>query len=170
MNKPFVFIIAALTADGFIGKNNSHLADWTSKEDKTFFIEISKKAGVVVMGLNTFNTMKKPLKDRVNIVYSEEKINCDGVEITSKEPKKLLEELYNRGFKEVAICGGSQIYTLFMESGLVDALYLTIEPLVFGSGISLFNKPLNKKLEFKNIKKIGDQTLMLEYTVIKEIP
>lgn len=168
MDKPFVFIIAALTADGFIGKNNSHFANWTSKEDKTFFVEMSKKAGVVVMGLNTFNTIKKPLKDRVNIVYSEEKIHCEGVETTSKKPKKLLEELYKRGFKEVAIAGGSQIYTLFMEAGLVDALYLTIEPLVFGSGISLFNKKIDKKLELKNIQKIGKQTLILEYIVIKE--
>lgn len=168
MNKPFVFIIAALTADGFIGKNNSHFADWTSKEDKAFFVEMSKKAGVVVMGLNTFNTIKKPLKDRVNIVYSEEEIHCEGVETTSKEPKKLLEELYERGFKEVVIAGGSQIYTLFMEAGLVNALYLTVEPLVFGSGISLFNKQIEKKLELKNIQKIGEQTLMLEYMVIKE--
>jgi len=64
------FIIAALTADGYIGKNAKHAAMWTSKEDKKRFIEITKRAGVIVMGQNTWQTLGKPLKDRLNIVYS----------------------------------------------------------------------------------------------------
>ena len=33
-----IFIIAALSADGFIAKDARHAATWTSKEDKQFFI------------------------------------------------------------------------------------------------------------------------------------
>lgn len=160
-----VFIIAAVTADGFIAKNPRHTPlDWTSKEDKQFFAEKTKKAGVVVMGENTFKTIGKSLKDRLTVVYSKE--NWPGVESTQKEPGELLEDLEKRGYQEVAICGGSTIYTMFMESGLVDELYLTVEPITFGQGMRIFNKEIDKKLQLQSVQKIGEQTVVLQYKVI----
>lgn len=160
------FIIAALTADGFIAKHPKHLADWTSKEDKQFFTEMTKQAGVVVMGSNTYETIGRPLKDRLNIVYSREK-QYEGVEITQKPPRELLQDLGSRGYRKVAICGGSTIYTMFMEAGVVDKLYLTIEPIIFGSGMTLFTKELNEKLTLDGVTKLGEHTILLEYTVFK---
>jgi len=56
-------IISCLTADGYIAKNSTHAAMWTSKEDKKRFIEVTKRAGVVIMGLNTWQTLGgKPLR------------------------------------------------------------------------------------------------------------
>lgn len=134
------FLIAAITADGFIAKNSDHLASWTSREDKKFFVEKTKEAGVVIMGLNTYKTIGKPLPDRLNIVYSRTEKDLEGVEITEDEPSKLLNNLAGRGFKEVAITGGAQIYTMFMEAGLIDKVYLTVEPILFGYGMKLFTK------------------------------
>jgi len=93
------FIIAVLSADGFIAKNSGHLADWTSKDDKKFFVEMTKKAGVVIMGQNTFETIGRPLPNRLNIVYSRDK-EYEGVEITQKDPKELLSDLKKRGYQD----------------------------------------------------------------------
>ncbi len=165
--KPFVFMIAVITADGFIAKNSKHTpVGWTSKEDKEFFKRKTKEAGVVVMGSNTYEVMSRPLEDRLNIVYSRDK-QYDGAETTRAEPKDLIEDLTKRGYKKIAICGGSTIYTMFMESGMVDKLYLTIEPIVFGAGLSLFNKEFDVKLELLSNKQIGENTILLEYNVIK---
>ena len=162
-----VFIIASLTADGLIAKDpKAPSTDWTSKEDKGFFIRKSKEAGVVVMGQNTYETIGRPLKDRLNIVYSRDK-QYEGVEVTQKEPKALIEELERRGYKEVAICGGSTIYTMFMEAGVVDKLYLTVSSLVFGKGMNLFNKEFDQKLELVSVEKLGPQTILLEYNVAR---
>lgn len=161
------FLIAALTADGYIGKSSSHLANWTSKEDKEFFSEKSKKARVIVMGYNTFQTIGKPLPERVNVVYAPEGTVIEGVEVTQKEPKELIEDLESRGFTEVVIAGGAQIYTMFMQSGLVDTLYLTIEPIIFGSGINLFNAEIESNLQLESEKKLNDNTILLEYSVKK---
>ncbi len=165
------FIIAAQTLDGFIAKdkNQTSLA-WSSPEDKKRFIELTKRAGVVVMGRTTFETFKKPLKDRVNIVYTRHpdfaKI-YEGIETTADEPAVLLKKLEERGFKEVAICGGSEIYSMFINSGLVDTVYLTIEPVFFGEGVKLFSKqlPHNIKLDLINFQKTETGTLFLEYKV-----
>ncbi len=184
------FISAALTADGYIAKETNHAAFWTSKEDKKRFVELTKRAGVVVMGLTTFRTLGKPLKGRTNIVYSPEAFEGETktygtgeiagadvsttetkgetetiVERTTDSPADLLKKLENRGFKEVAICGGASIYNMFMKSGLVETLYLTIEPIMFGKGIRLFNDDMEHKLTLKNCVQTEGGSLLLEYDV-----
>ena len=160
-----VFIIAAISTDGFIAKDSQHAALWTSKADKKRFIELTKRAGVVIMGSATYKTLGRPLKERVNIVYSKSQ-NFEEAEMTQDHPKDLIRKLEERGFKEVAICGGSHIYTMFMKAGIVDTVYLTIEPVIFGKGISLFNEDLLYHLELKSAKQSDSSSaLLLEYKV-----
>ena len=167
------FIIAAITADGFIAKNPGHSPlTWRSKGDRQFFIEKTRAARVVVMGLNTAKTSKRPMPDRLNIIYAKSKDELphwnefSDWEITQKDPSALLNELSERGYTEVAICGGQTIYTMFMEAGVVDNLYLTVEPVIFGSGMHLFNKELDIKLQLVSIKKLGENTILVEYNVM----
>ena len=159
-----IFLIAAITADGFIARDERHSVFWTSKEDKKRFVELTKRAGVVVMGSNTYGTLPRPLKERVNIVYSKTK-KFEGAEVTQKAPLQLLHELESRGFKEVAICGGSKIYTMFMKAKVIDRVFLTIEPLMFGKGITLFNEELQYHLNLVSAAQAENGALLLEYKV-----
>lgn len=162
------FIIAVLTADGLIAESQDQVStDWTSAEDKKFFSERTREAGVIVLGYNTYKTIGRPLPGRLNIVYANPDVRIDGVEITQKGPAELIKDLENRGYTEAAICGGSTVYTMFMEAGLVDKIYITIEPVMFGSGMALFNKRFEKKLELVSMQKLGEQTVLLEYNVVK---
>lgn len=159
------FIIAAITADGYIAKDEHHPAFWTSKADKSRFIRLTKEAGVVVMGSTTYSTLPRPLKERVNIVYSRTK-KFEGAETTQKSPQDLIKELENRGFKSVAICGGSYIYNMFMKAGVVDTLYLTVEPIIFGEGIRLFNDEMLYHLKLKSVQESTESgSLLLQYSV-----
>lgn len=161
-----VFIIAAMSADGFIAKDSQHSPMyWSSKADKKRFVELTKRAGVVVMGSSTYKTIGQPLKERVNIVYSKNQ-NFEGVQMTQDNPIDLIRKLEEQGHKEVAICGGTHIYTMFMKSGLVDTLYLTIEPIFFGKGMNLFNEDLHYSLKLVSSKSSeATGTLLLEYKV-----
>jgi len=160
------FIIAAETADGFIAKDKTHAAFWTSKEDKARFVELTKKAGVVVMGSQTFKTLPRALKERRNIVYSRSQVFEDA-EMTTESPIALLDRLESEEVKEVAICGGSDIYTMFAKAGLVDTIYLTVEPILFGSGIKMFNEDLNLQLKTISEEKTPTGTILLEYRVLR---
>ena len=161
------FIVAALTADGFLAKDKNQVStSWNSADDKKHFVELTKRAGVVVLGSTTFETFGKPLKDRVNIVYSRSK-NYEGVEMTNDEPEILLKKLEERSFSEVAICGGSSIYTKFLKAGVVDTLYITVEPILFGKGITLFNDDLEFKLELISEKHTPGGTIFKEYKILK---
>ena len=171
------FIIAALTTDGFIGRDIVHNSTrWTSKEDAIWFAKKSKKAGIVVMGRATYETIGKPLSDRITIIYSrnavetrlvknQSKLEKNQVYYTQDKPKELLSMLEQLGFGEVAISGGSSIYTMFIQAGVVDRLYLTIEPILFGDGVKLFNQSVKLSLQLLSTKQLSEQTLLLEYTV-----
>lgn len=163
------FIIVAMTADGFIAKGHDHVTTWTSKADKNFFKEKTKEAGVIVMGSKTFETIGRALPGRRNIVLSRTKKfdDIDGIETSAESPGELVARLEREGVRELAVCGGAGIYTSFIKQGLIDTLYITVEPILFGQGLSLFNESLGAKLELRETRSLGDGAVLLEYTVIK---
>ncbi len=167
-----VSIIVSITADGFIAQNKEQSSlQWTSKEDTKFFVEYTKKVGVLIMGSTTFETINRPLPNRKIIVLTRSKkydqFSPDQVVAEGREIKEIIKELEASGQQEVAITGGASIYTQFMKEKLVDELYLTIEPIVFGSGIKLFNEALDQKLELVEMIDLSGQTKVLHYKIIQ---
>ncbi len=164
------FMIAAVSVDGFIAQNAEQKSTaWTSKEDSKWFWKRTKQAGVVVMGSTTFATTKQGLPGRLNIVYSSKTPPTplpENVRFTQLEPAELLSSLEAEGYQEVAICGGSSLYSQFLASGVVQKIYLTVEPVVLGSGIKLFGAEVQAKLKLVSTQLLNDSTIVLEYDVI----
>ena len=163
-----VCLIAALTVDGFIGKDAGHSSlDWTSKEDKQFFVEKTKELGTLIVGRTTFETFKKPLPNRRNIVLTStpEKYEVEGAEFTSEDPKQLLARLEGEGVESVAVIGGSKVYSQFLEEGLVTDLYLTVEPVMFGSGVPLAQLDTPVQMELESERLLNSSTVLLHYVV-----
>ena len=168
-----VTLMMVMTADGFIAKNaNQTSTDWTSSADKEIFIQRTKEAGVIIMGLTTYKTIGRPLPGRLNLIMTrepgiEESIP-DKLEYTNTQPDQLLKELEERGFKEVILGGGTTINSLFLNAGLVDEIQITIEPLLFGGGLTLFKDlDLNQKLELIEMKDLGTNVVNLRYRLVK---
>ena len=142
--KKEVFIIVATSQDGFISPKNMQgqsSTKWTSPEDTKFFAQKTKTAGVVIYGSKTYLTIPdsfRPLKDRLNVVYTH---NPDSIPsksnilTTQLPPQKLIPLLQSKGYSQIAICGGHSIYELFIQSGVVDRVYQTIEPVTFNNGV-----------------------------------
>lgn len=161
-----VILIATLTADGFIAQASDHLTNWSSKEDKALFVEVTKAAGIMVMGARTFATIGRALPGRRTIVLTHhpERITAEGVETSLATPAQLLTRLEHEGATSVAICGGAEVYTQFMEASLVTEMYLVTEPILFGSGLTLCNRPMNAQLELiDSIKR--NQSVINHYRV-----
>jgi dihydrofolate reductase len=162
-----VFAVAAITADGFIARDAGHGADWTSVEDKRNFVRLTKAAGVMVMGSTTFDTIGRALPGRRNIVYTSRPKNyqIEGVETTQEAPRDLIDRLGREGCEAVAIIGGAQIYDLFIKSGLVNELFLTVEPKLFGQGVNLIKSATDLELSLIEVEKLGDNTPLLRYRI-----
>jgi dihydrofolate reductase len=163
-----VLILAAITVDGKIARGDAEFTGWSSREDKRLFARTSREAGVVVMGRRTFETLPAPLPGRLNVVLSHERPEAlpDGVEYTAEPPERVIASLENRGYESVVIGGGASVYRAFLDAKLVDEIWLTVEPLAFGAGISLFgDAPLELRLTLLSVERLGEQGAHLRYRV-----
>ena len=168
-----ISLIAAMSADGRIAQSaNQNSMDWTSKEDLAFFVRKTKEIGIMVMGRKTFDTIGKPLKGRRVIVMTRKPRQStfhddDGtVEYTNANPKELVAKLAHQGIKELAVCGGAQIYSAFLKAGLVHEVYLTVEPVLFGAGVSLTEGFERINMVLAEVERLSAQTVLLHYRVI----
>jgi dihydrofolate reductase len=165
-----LILVMAMTVDGKIAKNADHFPDWTGKEDKRLFMEISKKAGAVIMGSKTFDTLKKPLPGRKTVVLTRnrQRISRDSqVVFTPLSPADLLKQLAKEGYKEAILAGGAIVNTIFAAAGLIDEMVLTVSPLVFGTGISLFAGEVDMAVELIDHQRLEGGLLCLRYRILR---
>ncbi len=182
-----VSIIAAMSADGFIAKDSSHMStDWTSQEDYQFFISKVKKSSVAIWGRKTYDTVGRPVGTCLNIIYSRSQSDDAAFDsltaedlrsedkqtktiFTDRDPTQVIARLEELGVSEASVIGGSAIYHMFMAAGLVTRLFLTIEPIVFGQGVSLFSSSLGGEaglpLSLQHVHQLSEQTIVLEYSM-----
>lgn len=110
-------IIVAYDENQAIGKDNQLL--WHFSEDLGFFKQTTLNH-TIVMGRKTFESIGKPLPKRKTIVLSREDMRIEGVEVTSFED---LKERYIDTSEEIFICGGAEIYHLFLP--YVQKMYIS---------------------------------------------
>ena len=118
-------IIVAMTADGVIGLNGK--IPWYISDDLKNFKRITTGNGgnVVIMGKSTYESIGKPLVNRVNIVVSktlkERPFRNSNiiVEPSLTDALNFAEQLD----KDIFLIGGRQIYTQGLP--IVDTMYIT---------------------------------------------
>ena len=146
----YLNIIASLDNTRCIGFNNELVYD--IHEDKKYFSNVTKGMeyvkgllNIVVMGKNTWNSLPKnyrPLKDRINIIISNELYNSIDEENTFvyrnfedfyknvitagnqtcfKDNKNNEKHIVN----EIFIIGGSKLYNHVIKEYQINKLYLT---------------------------------------------
>ncbi len=163
-----------VSANGYIAKPDGN-SEWTSKEDLNGFYENSKKAGNIVMGKNTYGEAFKhgyfPFPGALNIVLTHKPIKNkwgENVIIADKTPTEVLKMLKEKGFTAAFLAGGGFLNSSFMKNGLIDEIYLDIEPLVFGRGIKIFaDADFEFELKLLEINKLNADTIQLHYQVLK---
>lgn len=167
MKKPNYIAIVATTIDGHIAKHSRHFSSWTSKEDKDFLHAILDTCDAILVGRSTYDMAKKPLSKRNCIVFTRNTNNKKDLPVlTHLDPAKqsLTQLIKKRGYKKIGILGGEQIYSYCLENNLLDELFLTIEPVSFGYGLSLFKTKKLAKWKLKSVKKLNNRgSLLLHY-------
>lgn len=117
--KPFMKMIAAVAADGGIGKSGELL--FAIPEDLKRFRELTS-GNTVVMGKNTLISLPggRGLKNRRNIVLTHSGTDADNVE-TASSVEELMKML--KTDETVFVIGGASLYESLMP--LCDTLYIT---------------------------------------------
>jgi dihydrofolate reductase len=71
------------------------------------------------------------------------------------------------GYSEAVLAGGATINNLWANSGLIDEMVITVCPMIFGQGLSLFSSEMNMNLTLLEVKRIGEQSVWMHYKVVK---
>ena len=119
-----IAMIAAVAENNAIGINNK--MPWYLPGDLRYFKAVTM-GKPIIMGRKTFDSLRKPLPGRTNIVITRDtEWHHEGVKVVNSldEALSLAEDIaLINGNDEVMVIGGAQIYKLAMEKA--DRLYLT---------------------------------------------
>jgi dihydrofolate reductase len=114
-------IIASLTEEGVIGQGNS--LPWQLPDEMEHFKNTTLNSAVL-MGRRTFESLKRPLVNRLNIVLStKKKILSDNVKFANSV-KEAIDIADNSIFEDLFIIGGESVYKETIP--IVDKLILSI--------------------------------------------
>jgi dihydrofolate reductase len=91
------------------------------------------------------------------------------IEFTSEVPSHLINRFETEQEDKILIVGGAQIATLFLKEQLIDELWLTIEPKIFGNGAGfVINEYFDIGLKLISCERVNDRgTLITKYMVIR---
>lgn len=170
-------LIFVSSLDGKITRwGNSDIRSWSSVTDQAYFDSIWNNYRVIVMGRGSYSPAPlKPDSKHLYIVLTRQPENYKNIEVpgqlefTGDIPSALLERIKQTGEETVLIVGGAQIATAFFKEQLIDELWLTIEPRIFGTGGGFVTEEeLDIKLNLLSITKANDKgTLLTKYRVLR---
>lgn len=113
-----ISIIVAIAENGTIGDKNALL--WHISEDLRNFKRITS-GHPVIMGRKTYESLGRPLPNRVNVVVSRTTTQIEGCSVVDSLEKAIA--LFSAD-EEIFIIGGAQIYAQALP--LADKFYLTV--------------------------------------------
>ncbi|MBR5966608.1 MAG: dihydrofolate reductase [Treponema sp.] len=174
-----MILYMAVSIDGIAALDDEHgIEEYGSPEDRDFFLGRAKKCGAVVMGRKT---ARHKVGGVPNIVLTHSAKDCrgkpdndtgardndsgaDGRIYMSGSAQEVYDKIAAMGFKKVALLGGPATNEQFLRAGLVDEIFLTVEPVTIGRGIHFANQPLETRWTLAGVKKLNKQgTLVLHY-------
>lgn len=171
MNALFISMVVVSSINGIISKSEKDSIDWSSRQDKAFFKDITLESGIVVFGRKTFDNIGKPLPGRLNIVMTSCPQKYESVEgklfFTNMSPAKLLSYLEKRNYEHAVIGGGRSIYSQFLNQQLVNEIYVTFEPVLLSEGFRMTDK-LTSDIQLKKIsaQALTPNSIIIRYRIL----
>lgn len=171
-------LIFVSTLDGKITKwGDPDIRSWSSQNDKDHFDTIWSATRVIIMGSGSYKPDPvKPSAKHLFIVMTRQPADYKSKEIsgqlefTDKSPSQLISRFEKEGEEKILIVGGAQIATSFLRAQLIDELWLTIEPKIFGKGGNfVVQEELDINLKLVDCLRANDEgTLITKYMVVRK--
>ncbi|GAB3916489.1 dihydrofolate reductase [Larkinella terrae] len=115
-----ISLIAAVAENGVIGQDNELV--WHLPDDFKYFKQTTS-GHPVLMGRKTFESLGKPLPNRLNVVITRNPAFHPEGAVIVDSLEKAMEEARKTGIAEAFVIGGAEIYRQAIASA--DRLYLT---------------------------------------------
>lgn len=150
-----IILGVAVSLDGFIeGPHGEY--DWCFTDQDYGMTDFLKRIDAILMGRKSFEISLKhegenPWKDMETFVISNTltDVESPNVKLISGDIVTFIQELKQTKGKDIWFFGGAQLLTTLVNEGLIDEYWLSVHPVVLGSGKPLFQHvtiPKNLKL------------------------
>ena len=156
--KTMIIGIVAVDRNGAIGKGGE--LPWHYSADMKFFKETTT-GNAVVMGHNTWRSIKKPLPNRLNIVLSRQS------EIETRDSLLVLRDVESVLSKakdlngDLFVIGGEQVYRSFLP--YIEKWIVTEVPLAIENADAFVPENYLAGFELTDSRKIGDELTVSFY-------
>jgi len=145
----------------------AHLKEQSSLQDQ------NKVFDTVLMGRKTYEvalqkgiTNPYPTLDQYVFSHKMDNSQDENITLVSEDAIKMVQSLKNKQGKAIWLCGGADLAGQMLEKNLIDRLIVKLNPVVFGSGISLFSGGVQPKdLKLTESKAYKSSHIMLYYLV-----
>lgn len=172
--------MAVVSLDGRMTAGGIPGVAWASAEDQAVFRAQIAAHDRIVMGSATYLAARAriqadPEKLRVVLTRRPEQYAGDrrpGLEFTDASPAAIVARAEADGCASVLLVGGAETAARFLDAGLVDELALTLEPVIFGSGVPLVGAlDRTVRLELTSQEQLNRRgTLLARYRIDRSDP
>jgi dihydrofolate reductase len=172
-------LVFVSTVDGKVTKwGASNIKSWSSHADQDYFKKIWNDSRLIILGSNTFDAEPiKPNSNHLLVVMAERPYKYKSYEVkgqlefTDETPTDLVKRFEKEGHEHILMAGGAHLATSFLKEHLIDELWLTIEPKIFGMGLNFAtDEKLDINLQLISCEKVNERgTLFTKYTVLKDV-
>ncbi len=182
--RPFFYTNFVQTVDGKVQVLENTRDYWPigSELDHDVLVELRAHADCLIHGKNLANEFGEITKDSLNKtdfkrlrrkLGKEPELPYYVITSRSKSLGELSTKLYSKGYRNVLVEGGPTLLGSFLKENLIDEIFLTIAPKIYGnkkfSTLTLvedflFPKEAIKHLTLLSVKKAGNE-LFLRYKV-----
>ena len=136
----------AVTLDGYIeGPNGEY--DWCFTDQDYGITEFVESIDAIFYGRKSFEMAGGNLySDKKAYIFSNSmKTAPEGAELVSGDVIEAVRKIKQQPGKNIWLFGGASLTTAFINADLVDELWLSIHPLLLGSGKLLFQQIRERK-------------------------
>lgn len=178
--RPFFYTNFVSTLDGKVAVKREGYWPIGSKADYKVLIELRAYADALIHGKNLFNEFGSVTKKSLNKSSFKRMRRNLGKNptlpyiVATHNLQELTQQLHEKGYKHVLVEGGPTLLGSFLKMDLIDEIFLTIAPKIYGSqnlttlnlveGI-LFPPDKIKELKLLSVKRIGNE-LFSHYKVL----
>lgn len=169
-----ISVYLASSVNGMIS-NKANVPNWLSPEYEQGFQTICQRTQAVIMGKTTYEILAPdylPLKGEGTLIVLTHDTAAEpsqaNVTFTDQPPREIARMLEAKGHHEAVIIGGTEAVSEFVRAGLVDELYLVMEPVLFGNGLPLL-KGVDAEcaMTLLDVQRLNAHTVQLHYRLLQ---
>ena len=173
-----LIVSSLVSLDGIHDDPQSWIGDYFDQQAAEESLAVLLDSDAMLMGRNTYeyfapvwSSPAGPYLERINempkYVFSSTLTAADwnNTTIISGDPVAAVQELKGQGAKQLVIYGYGQLAQTMLEHGLIDQLNFVINPVMVGSGTTLFRPGRRMKLRLVSTHERRNGVVILSYAM-----